>query len=327
MDRRAFLAAAAGVAAGCARGPGPAGGVTPLEAEHIAAARQSRDRHLRELARFRVPADAKRTTAPPPADVLQFAPELKPLTKVAIRLHPRYSDEPAPDESKLGGQFLWPAAEPWPTCDEHKIPFVPVLQLRAEDAPPNWPYRPGTDLAQLLWCARDHGEGWVKPHLAWRKRSAVAGPLAEPPPTDAAVLDYAPVPCRLFPERVTEFPNFEALPGSVRQKVGDGKPGGPTEYIRLLSVAPGTKVGGYPQGIQGPEVPACPKCRWGMDYLLTVASEEWGEERWIPLEERAARDERGYRGAAGLRFPYLGRVHLFACRRCDGWPVRAVGQT
>ena len=70
-------------------------------------------------------------------DVLAVAPELNGLTKVAVRLHPRYSEEPAADRSKLGGHFLWPAAEPWPVCDEHGIPHVPVLQLRSEDAPPH----------------------------------------------------------------------------------------------------------------------------------------------------------------------------------------------
>jgi hypothetical protein len=310
MDRRTFLLASAGLAAGCSRGPGPAAGLSPDDAETIASQRERREQHLRELARFRVSPDAKRTTAPPPADVLAVAPELKGLTRVAVRLHPRFSDEPAADESKLGGQFLWPAAEPWPTCDEHRIPFVPVLQLRAEDAPPQWPYRPGTDLVQLVWCPRDHGEGWVKPRLVWRKRPSVVGPVVDHPPTDAAFMDYVPVPCRLFPERVTE-------------------------YERLLSAAPGTKVGGYPRWVQGDESPACPSCRWGMDHLLTAASDEWDGAswaRWMPLEERPVRDGRaisevGYYRAAGLKFADLGSVYLFVCRRCDGWPVRAVGQT
>src|SRR4051812_19696760 len=124
MNRRAFLAAATVVAAGCKKNstttPVPA-----ADAERIASNREERERHLRELERFRVPLDAVRTTAPPPDDVLAVAPELKGLTKVPVRLHPRFSDEPAADRSKLGGRFWWPAAEPWPVCDEHDIPHVP----------------------------------------------------------------------------------------------------------------------------------------------------------------------------------------------------------
>src|SRR5436309_2268597 len=82
-----------------------------------------------------------------------------------------------------------PAAEPGPVCDEHHIPYVAVLQLRAEDAPPNWPFRDDADLFQLLWCPRVHGPGWVKPSVMWRKRASVSEPLAEPPATDAAFLD------------------------------------------------------------------------------------------------------------------------------------------
>jgi hypothetical protein len=69
-----------------------------------------------------------------------------------------------------------------------------------------------------------------------------------------------------------------------------------------------------------------------MDYLLTVSSAEWDGAswpRWMPLEERGVRDgtaraEEGYCRAAGLKFGDLLSVHLFACRRCDGWPVRVV---
>ncbi len=351
MHRRTFLTAAAAFAAGCARRPN---GATPGDPARINAERRDRARHLELLSRFRVPPTATRTTPPPPADVLAVAPELKPLIKVAVRLHPRFSDEPKPDESKLGGQFWWPAGEPWPTCDEHRIPLVTVLQLRAEDAPPNWPFFPGSDLMQLLWCPRDHNSrGWVKPAVVWRKRADVTPPLADPPPTDAAFLHYVPVPCRLFPERVAEFPNWDALPKSVKEKVEAWKPpplklrpewGPPghaadlvskptgVAYYGLAAAADGTKVGGYPLWDGLPAVPTCPTCGWGMDYLLTVASSEWDGAnwvRWMPLEERHVRDgraiaEEGYARAAGLMFGDESNVHLFACRRCDDWPVRLV---
>src|SRR5205807_10092329 len=117
MNRRAFLTAAA-IAAGCRRTASPAPGLSAADVEYAATQRESRELHLRELTRYRVAPDAVRTTPASPGDVLAIAPELKGLTKVAVRLHPRYSDEPAPDRSKLGGRFWWPAGEPWPACDE-----------------------------------------------------------------------------------------------------------------------------------------------------------------------------------------------------------------
>ena len=97
MNRRAFLAAAAAVAVGCKK-TSTSTPVPAVDAMRIGRDREERERHLSELERFRVPSDAVRTTPPPPDDVLAVAPELKGLTKVAVRLHPRYSDEPAPDQ-------------------------------------------------------------------------------------------------------------------------------------------------------------------------------------------------------------------------------------
>jgi hypothetical protein len=323
MHRRAFLTATAALVAGCGRRPnGPVAGSDELA--QLAEQRQDRERHLELVQRFRVPPTATRTTPKPPADVLEVAPELKALVKVAVRLHPRYSDEPRPDESKLGGRFLWPAAEPWPRCDEHGVPYVPVLQLRAEDAPPTVPYYADADILQLLWCPRDHGSHRVRPAVVWRKRADVTGPTADHPPTDRALVGYVPVPCRVFPERVMEFPPAAVLPEVVRGKVA-----GLAGYDELLSAAPGTKVGGWPWGATKEQPTACDRCRRPTDFLLAVSGAEWEEtnwKRWMPTEEQAQRSpeaDRGYGRAAGLGFERP--VNVFVCRRCDGWPVRMVG--
>ncbi|HET6572458.1 MAG TPA: hypothetical protein VFG68_02560 [Fimbriiglobus sp.] len=320
MHRRTFLATAAALAAGCGRRPaGPAPTATPDDLARIRAETAARARHLDLLQRFRVPPTATRTTPKPPADVLATAPELKGLIKVAVRLHPRYSDEPTPDESKLGGRFLWPTAEPWPTCEEHGIPFVPVLQLRQQDAPPTVAYRPDTDLMQLLWCPRDH----LTPTVVWRKRADVTAP-ADAPPTDLAFPGFVPVPCRVFPERVLEFPPAGLLPPSAQRHVT-----GLNDYDALLSACPGTKVGGWPSGVTKDQPTACDHCRRPTDFLLTVSGAEWGEvdwTRWMPTEEQPARSpeaDQGYGRAAGLSLKRP--VNVFICRRCDGWPVRVVG--
>jgi hypothetical protein len=353
MNRRQFLAASAVVAAGCGRNS-PGGSV--VDAARVAGERALRDQHLAKLQNFRVVAGTTLTTPKPPIDLVSVFPELKGLIKVTVRLHPRFGDEPGPDESKVGGRFLWPAGEPWPTCSEHHTPMVPVLQLRAEDAPPEVSYRPGTDLLQLLWCPRDHAEPtfFAKPAVVWRKRSTVSSPPAEPPPTDTGFPSYIPVPCRVFPERVPEYPPYDVLPVPLRTKIDDWKPGpirvpdgwvkptadatsfarspgGSSCYATLLSTAPGIKVGGYPHFAQGDESPACGKCKWGMDYLLTVDDSEWDVVswlRWMPEEERATPGPPplGHMNDPGLDLGGGGNTNVFVCRRCDDWPVTGVGQ-
>lgn len=57
-----------------------------------------------------------RTTPPRPFEVTAVFPELAPLARPAIRLHPR-PGSPSAGESSVGGPLLWPAAEPWPHCE------------------------------------------------------------------------------------------------------------------------------------------------------------------------------------------------------------------
>ncbi|MFF8725566.1 hypothetical protein ACF073_03605 [Streptomyces sp. NPDC015171] len=63
-----------------------------------------------------------RTTPARPLDITAHFPELAPLARTAVRLHPR-AGAPAVTDSSLGGPLLWPAGEPWPTCPEHAGPW------------------------------------------------------------------------------------------------------------------------------------------------------------------------------------------------------------
>ncbi|MEU8289773.1 hypothetical protein [Streptomyces pseudogriseolus] len=58
-----------------------------------------------------------RTTPPRPVEVTELFPELAPLTRPAIRLHPR-PGSPSVKDSSVGGPLLWPADEPWPHCED-----------------------------------------------------------------------------------------------------------------------------------------------------------------------------------------------------------------
>src|SRR5215472_11669546 len=94
-------------------------------------------------------------TPPPCLNVLEVLPELAGQEESTFRLHPRRGPEPDPTASKIGGVFLWPATEPWPKCRKHGLPYVAVLQLQAKDFP-EFPFKRGTDLFQLLWCPQVH---------------------------------------------------------------------------------------------------------------------------------------------------------------------------
>jgi hypothetical protein len=169
---------------------------------------------------------------------------------------------------------------------------------------------------------------------------------------------YVPIPCRLFPERVIELPSLDELPPKVEKKLA-GEWELPTgkeladrkkAYLRLgeiqaedefvsnlyereLSVADGTKVGGYVGWVQGPEVPKC-RCGRTMEHLLTIASSEchganW--RRWLAEEDRhlwgkAWKTVQQAISAPEITLGDVGKLYLFICRKCKDWPLRSVFQ-
>ncbi|MEW1550381.1 hypothetical protein [Streptomyces tsukubensis] len=56
-------------------------------------------------------------TPPRPVEVTAVFPELAPLARPAIRLHPR-PGSPSTGDSSVGGPLLWPAGESWPHCED-----------------------------------------------------------------------------------------------------------------------------------------------------------------------------------------------------------------
>jgi hypothetical protein len=273
-------------------------------------------------------------------------------------LHPRYGDEPPADASKLGGTFLWPAEEPWPICSAHGIPLVTVLQLRGADFP-EMPFPPGADLFQVLWCPREHDDipacrekpcpmFWADPRFYWRSRQEITRPRSDNPPPQEAYYEYVPLPCRLLPERVIEYPSVYDLPENLMQRISEwedqnlGPDGMHTcEYEGELSVAYGTKIGGYLSWIQYPWIPAC-QCGSAMEHLLTIATVEWNgliDRRWTPAEEQEMLasfpgtwdewdEERKAINHAlwiptGLSLGDGGHMQLFVCRHCGQLPIVA----
>ncbi|MEU4780168.1 hypothetical protein [Micromonospora sp. NPDC023633] len=78
-------------------------------------------------------------TPPLPPDALARYPGLETLGRTATRLHPRPGAVTAAG-SHVGGPLLWPADEPWPTCDapymvheEVPLPAELVARMRAAE--------------------------------------------------------------------------------------------------------------------------------------------------------------------------------------------------
>ncbi|MEU7995630.1 hypothetical protein AB0B83_09855 [Micromonospora sp. NPDC049060] len=78
-------------------------------------------------------------TPPLPPDVLARYPGLEKLGRTATRLHPRPGAATAA-MSHVGGPLLWPADEPWPTCEaphmvheEVPVPAELVERMRAAE--------------------------------------------------------------------------------------------------------------------------------------------------------------------------------------------------
>ncbi|GHP00038.1 hypothetical protein KSF_100850 [Reticulibacter mediterranei] len=324
----------------------------------------------------------KRTTPSPSLAITTLFPELAPLARRAVRLHPRRAarlhpypaPDPGPDESKVGGTFLWPSNELWPFClvghvhnesgrsqedellrqeaeygqawrenfgpaiikpaGEPHGAYVGVIQLRAADVP-ELGFPEGADLFQLLWCPRDHrmalpGYG-PEIQIYWRQSSAISKPLHEQPTPAVFEPDYLPNTCLLIPERVQEYPALCELPTALQERIRAWEETeAHTSSQYYLGPAPGTKVGGYVEWVQFPDVVRCASCQQEMEHLLTIASWEWDGEsfrRWRPLEEQPLehgvplQDGLDVSAEAGLMLGDAGNLYVFLCRRCPGWPT------
>ncbi|MEU1308834.1 hypothetical protein ABZ419_08050 [Streptomyces cinnamoneus] len=192
----------------------------------------------------------------------------------------------------------------WP---EGPVAMLPVAQLYARDIPLLRTLGPsGADLLQVLWCPLDHPEEFYMPRTAvfWRSAAAVTDILTSPPvPPSVEFEEYVPVPCVLAPEEVTEYPNSSELSKEMQEQLSDwsrwqAAAGVDSSYASYpesfywshLSVAPGWKVGGWPQwGYTDPTPRTCPTCGTAMDPLLTIATFEWdsGYRSWVPYEDQA----------------------------------------
>jgi hypothetical protein len=238
-------------------------------------------------------------------------PELLPFARTTFRLHPHRIEERLPaEESKIGGLFLWPAAEPWPVCETCNVLLAPILQLRAADVP-GVEFPPGTDLLQLFWCPNMQEAHLYEfaVYLHWRVAADVSESRVDPPnaePTsDGWYGGFVPHQCAVYAERVVEYllgDDLYTLAGSEQAGRIDGLIAqldiGPTDdlaeryasqvgltnplflAVSELGQCRGSKVGGRP-GLE----------RNGrqFDHLVTLSSFEFDPAsfpRWLAVEDQ-----------------------------------------
>jgi len=119
-----------------------------------------------------------RTTPPRPVEVTAVFPELAPLARSAIRLHPR-PGSPSVRDSSVGGPLLWPAGEPWPHCEdvhlhveadvfhrksptEVRLERAMHMRWRPDRSPSFTAEEAALDMRNAAWLAerRDAGPPW-----------------------------------------------------------------------------------------------------------------------------------------------------------------------
>lgn len=221
----------------------------------------------------------------------------------------------------------------WRSLRTHTpVPMIPVIQLRAEDAP-GLCFPGGADLFQLLWCPHSHGEvpgqpelsGGPAPTVRWRAASRALTTVG--PTNGAGPGEWVLTSCVLHPEQIVEYPDFRELPEPVRARVlawhDPFEAATGHTYRKDLSTAPGLKAGGW---AFWPDQVRPPRCGCGADttLVLTIPSGERGAQSWTPAQAS---------GAAGLGateeplyptgvsdVPH--HILVFACSRDPRHPAR-----
>ncbi len=183
---------------------------------------------LREgVLQFRPHIQMNFTTREPPVNMFEEFPDLHGLARRCIRLHPRAAPSTRADLSKMGGAFLQPEAEPWPSDAKTGQEYYPVLQVLRKDlkrpfpdAGELFPFQEGTDCFQLLWVPRSDEE--LPPHILARWLNSGS------PGMSSYVVRFRkgkhdqlfPRECKLHPEEILEYPHRWALSKYLAEVTG-----------------------------------------------------------------------------------------------------------
>ncbi len=280
-------------------------------------------------------------------DMVREFPDLHSLARWCFRLHPRAAASTPADCSKMGGAFLQPGGEPWPSDPDSGEEYYPVLQVlrkdlktRFSDPQSLFPFQEGTDCFQLLWVPGSEGE--LKPRILvrWLESGRLGMSSYIVPFRKNQGDQLFPLECKLYPEEILEYPHRWALSEylnevllnnrrflKLAQENGDGD--NPLAFYQThLGCAPGTKLLGHPHWVQYPEWPLSDR-GFAMEHLLTISSSEWDHgdyRRWKPVEERDPNSANGPNNDPDLMIGDAGETYVCFSKRESGWPVKAVSQ-
>ena len=221
----------------------------------------------------------------------------KALPALRLRVEPTDLESLSPVESHLGGPPFWPEDEPWPVCGQCDRPltFVGQVRLDGEGAP-----RVGrAKLLTFHYCFHclpcDADEASAYRLRLYDDIDAVR--QSQRPRPDADDPDHtrwAPVPCRITFEPVRSVPRwYDAEPELAGLDLGADPWETYLAAARAVAPAPNveSRLGGYPDWVQGSDWPSCPECGRRMHLIWQLDSEPEARIMWGDT----------------------GRVYVFAC--------------
>lgn len=299
-----------------------------------------------------------RTTRNPQIDIENVFPDLKHYRKSTIRLHPIQHENLSWEKSKFGGQFIWPSDEIWPVCDEriyqddfsssigteswykHCENYVSVIQIYKKDVP-EFEMPDNKDMMQILWCPEDHVEYNYSPKclVFWRNSTDIINRKTEILQPTNPKKEYLVKTCSINPEKVIEYPSLTDLYNLIpelAQRISNWEMKNEEEpiYQYHLSVADGSKLGGYVHWIQEPEIPIC-SCKRNMEHLLTISDSEFDGgsfKRWCPEEyidniwQLSYDDRKMIQSPLNISLGDMGKIYIFVCKHCFNWPIKSFFQ-
>ena len=174
--------------------------------------------------------------------------------------------------SKFAGTAWLETGKPWPTCKGCKRPMHLLVQLRADDAPPNTLTIPAKSLLQIFHCGSDrcdHGDITLAPGGTGVLLRIVAEKNGKP---------TADVPAgSALARRIVGFTSALELPGweDAERASGPHLHAKDLRAMRERGPADDTKLGGWPDWIQSATHPTCRKCDAPMRFVLQLKSEQY----------------------------------------------------
>lgn len=235
--------------------------------------------------------------------------------KTTTLLRPHLAVAPLPaNSSKFGGDFDGSLLAEYPRCKACQTPLNFVLQLYRKDFPDF--YFPGNaDLFQLFRCPNDDCPDAFSEqydhvmHPFFGKADPAGSRRWIRPSMTGENLEPAIPDCRLQPEQVEDFPNYDDFDGddfvNIERTYGNDWA---EVFMATCASIQRTKFGGYPSFTQSPVYPVC-TCGKTKTFFFQLSSEDPEDgvesppppDQWNPL---------------GIMIGDVGNIYFYVCKRC-----------